>query len=43
MRVEVSADFGEVRGQTAEEQHVGPCCQSAIVKEALHPTLDNFT
>lgn len=40
--VEISTDFVEVRGQTAEEQNVSPCCQSAIVKETLNSFLDRF-
>lgn len=32
VRVEISTDFGEVRGQRAEEQNICPRCQSAIVK-----------
>lgn len=42
LRVEISADLGEVRGQTAEEQNVCPCCQSAIVKETFNPRLHKF-
>ncbi len=42
LRVEISADFGEVRGQTAEEQNICPRCQPAIVEETFNSSLSKF-
>lgn len=42
VRVQIGTDFGEVRGQTAEEQNVCPRHQPAIVEEIFDSYLDEL-
>jgi len=39
VRAHVCTDHSELRGQAAQEQHVRPGSQSAVVKETLHSSL----